>query len=82
MIGAVPVEPQVVIDWLQTALRPDILRRSLRVSLIVGTLLALINHGDRLLTGELDRGAVTKILLSYAVPFAVASWSAVQALRR
>lgn len=69
-------------DWLTTALRPDILRRSLLTALVVGTLLALINHGDRLLTGELDRGAVAKMLLSYAVPFAVASWSAVQALRR
>lgn len=69
-------------DWLRLALRPDILRRSLLTALVVGTLLALINHGDRLLAGELDRGALTKILLSYGVPFAVSSWSAVQALRR
>ncbi|MFM7274805.1 MAG: nitrate/nitrite transporter NrtS [Gammaproteobacteria bacterium] len=69
-------------DWLKTAVRPDILRRSLLTALVVGTLLALINHGDRLLAGGVDRAALTKILLSYAVPFAVSSCSAVQALRR
>lgn len=82
MIAPYPPRARSVKDWLKTALRPDILRRSLLTALVVGTLLALINHGDRLLAGDLDRGAVTKILLSYAVPLAVASWSAVQALRR
>lgn len=69
-------------DWISIALRPDVLARSARIALVVGTLLALINHGDRILSLSLDSRALMKIGLSYLVPFAVATWSATQALRR
>ena len=65
-------------NWFATALDRGIVIRSLKVSLIVGTLLALINHGDRLLARELDMAAAAKIVLTYIVPYAVATWSAVQ----
>jgi hypothetical protein len=68
-------------ESIRIALRPDILRRSTRIALVVGTLLALINHGDRLMTLSLDAQTVLRIILTYAVPFGVASWSAVQATR-
>ena len=45
---------------------------------MVGTLLALINHGDSLVAGDLGMAAAGKILLTYLVPYAVATWSAVQ----
>ncbi len=60
------------------ALQRDIVLRSLKVALVVGTLLALINHGDRLFNGGLDTAAMLKVGLTYLVPYAVASWSAVQ----
>ncbi len=63
---------------LAVALRPDIVWRSLKVALVVGTLLALINHGDRLLSGGLDMAAMLKVGLTYLVPYMVATWSAVQ----
>ena len=69
-------------DWIDIALRPDVLARSLRIALVVGTVLALINHGDRILSGSLDASALARIGLTYLVPFVVATWSAVQALRR
>ncbi len=69
-------------DWIDIALRPDVLARSLRIALVVGTVLALINHGDRILSGSLDASALARIALTYLVPFVVATWSAVQALRR
>ncbi len=68
-------------DWLALACRRDIVRRSLRVALLVGTILALINHGDRLLAGDLDAGAVLKILLTYLVPYCVSTWASVQTAR-
>ncbi|MGI9286695.1 MAG: nitrate/nitrite transporter NrtS [Pseudomonadales bacterium] len=68
-------------SWLATAARPDIVKRSLRVGLLVGTLLALINHGDRLLHGDIDAVAMVKILLTYLVPFAVSTWASVQTAR-
>jgi hypothetical protein len=50
-------------------------RRSFAVALIVGTILNLINQGDALLSGaELN---VTKIILTFAVPYCVATYGAV-----
>ncbi|MFK7730139.1 MAG: nitrate/nitrite transporter NrtS [Pseudomonadales bacterium] len=66
---------------ISIASRPDIVRRSVRVALLVGTILALINHGDRLVAGNLDLAAATKIILTYLVPYSVATWAAVQTVR-
>ena len=50
-------------------------RRSLLVALIVGTILNLINQGDALVGGAgID---FTKVLLTYAVPYCVATYGAV-----
>ena len=69
-------------SFLSLALRPDIVRRGARVAFVVGTLLALINHGDSLLQGSLDAGGVFKILLTYLVPYGVSTWASVQAARQ
>ena len=55
------------------------LRRSLLVALIVGTALNLINQGDALAAGA--PLVVWKLLLTYFVPFAVASYGSYAALR-
>jgi len=52
-----------------------IIRRSLRVALIVGTILNLINQGDALFGSA--RLNVLKLLLTYSVPFCVATYGAV-----
>jgi hypothetical protein len=50
-------------------------RRSLAVALIVGTVLNLINQGDALVgAAHVD---FTKIVLTYAVPYCVATYGAV-----
>jgi hypothetical protein len=50
-------------------------RRSFIVALIVGTILNLINQGDALFgDGRLN---VTKIILTFAVPYCVATYGAV-----
>lgn len=54
-------------------------RRSLVVALLVGTVLNAINQGDALLAG---RDIVPwKLLLTYFVPFAVASYGGYAAMR-
>jgi hypothetical protein len=53
--------------------------RSAKVALIVGTVLNLINQGDALFRGE-DVNFV-KCLLTYAVPYCVATYGAVTAIR-
>lgn len=50
-------------------------RRSLIVALIVGTILNLINQGDALFSGTGLN--LTKLLLTYAVPYCVATYGAV-----
>jgi hypothetical protein len=64
--------------WLVDARRPDVVRRSLRVALI----LVAINYTDRWLAGSLTRIDWLKMALTFAVPYAVATYSAVDALRR
>jgi hypothetical protein len=50
-------------------------RRSFVVALIVGAFLNLINQGDALFgNGKLN---ITKILLTFAVPYCVATYGAV-----
>ena len=50
-------------------------RRSLVVALIVGTILNLINQGDVLFGG--GRLNLWKLILTFAVPYAVATYGAV-----
>ena len=52
------------------------LRHSLVIALVVGSVLVAINHGDALLGGHWQPALVWKIPLTYLVPFLVASWGA------
>lgn len=67
--------------WLAAALRPDIVRRSLRVASVVGTILVAINYTDRALSGALAPFDFVKMAITYAVPYCVATFAAVQTLR-
>jgi len=52
---------------------------SLKVALVVGTVLNLINQGDALVAFQhVEWG---KLLLTYSVPFAVATYSSYRAFR-
>ena len=55
-------------------------RRSLGVALAVGTLLNAINQGDVLLDGGAPD--IVKLVLTYLVPYAVATYGAVSYRRR
>ena len=67
--------------WLATATRPDIVRRSVNVGLTVGTILAIINHGDRIIAMNIDLVSGCKIILTYLVPYCVSTWASVQTAR-
>lgn len=54
-------------------------RRSMAVALIVGTVLNAINQGPEILTGHWP--VWWKIILTYFVPFAVASYGSYAAFR-
>jgi hypothetical protein len=52
------------------------LKRSLAIALVVGTLLVAINQGDALLDARWSGALAWKIPLTYLVPFVVATWGA------
>jgi hypothetical protein len=62
-------------------LTPTIFKRSLKASLVVGTLLTLLNQGDFLLAGEWPPSLWWKVPLTYVVPFVVATYGALGAQR-
>jgi len=53
-------------------LRKGIIRRALLTSLVVGSVLLLINHGDTVKAQEYP--ALWKVGLTYLVPFVVTIW--------
>jgi hypothetical protein len=59
---------------LRTAISRPIIKNALKISLVVGTLLNLINQGENLWHG----GQISwfHLLLNYLVPYLVASYSA------
>ena len=68
-------------EWLGMALRADVVRRSAKVGLVVGTLLTLINYGDIIATGRFDPAQWWRIALTYCVPYLVSTYAGVSALR-
>lgn len=59
---------------IEAVRRPEVIRNALRVSAVVGTILNLINQGDRL--PDLSAISWPHVLLNYLVPYVVASYSA------
>jgi hypothetical protein len=59
-------------------LYPRVFRRAVGVSAVVGTILFLINQLDVVIAGHITPLVVAKILLTYLVPFSVATYSALQ----
>ena len=55
--------------------------RALRTSLVVGTVLALINHSDKIASGTLTRTNLIQILVTYLVPYSVATFGAAMQAR-
>jgi len=64
---------------LSLATRPRVVKSSLAVAAVVGTVLNLINQGDAAANGH--ELVLWKILLTYCVPYCVSTYGAVMALR-
>jgi len=67
--------------WRCALEHPPMRWRSVKIGIVVGTVLAVINHGGVLVRGDLTSGVAWKIALTYLVPFVVATWSALAASR-
>lgn len=58
------------------------LKRSLLTTLVVGTILTLLNQGDIILAGSWELHLYWKVPLTYCVPFLVTTWGALTNGRR
>ena len=57
----------------------ETVRRALKIACIVGPVLTVINQHDVLLRGEFSLRLALKILLTFAVPYSVSSFSSARA---
>ena len=62
-------------------LRP-VLLTAIRIAIVVGTILALINHGSAILAMDLNEVQLMQIGLTYLVPYAVSTYSSISMLAR
>ncbi len=65
-------------SFIQLAVRRDIVKRSLIIAAIVGTILNLINQGDAM--ADVSKFELGKCLATYVVPYCVSTYGAVTAL--
>lgn len=76
-------EEGTVIKCTRCAIRHrPMLRRSLMVAVVVGTILTLLNQGDILFSGSWNSALYWKVPLTYCVPFCVATYGALTNSRR
>ncbi|WP_420799377.1 nitrate/nitrite transporter NrtS [Ktedonospora formicarum] len=56
--------------------------RSLKATLVIGTLLGLINHSQALVGGHFTWSELVLLLITYLVPFCVTTYGQVQGKRQ
>jgi hypothetical protein len=69
-------------EWIRIALEPGVVRRALGYAVVVGTVLIMINHGDRILRAEISQGQLVQMGLTVMVPYLVSTFSSVGAIRK
>lgn len=67
--------------FFEIALERSVRRRALRIAAVVGCVIAVINHGDHLLSMTLQGTDLLKIAVTFLVPYCVSTYSSVQAVR-
>ncbi|MEM7282512.1 MAG: nitrate/nitrite transporter NrtS [Pseudomonadota bacterium] len=66
--------------WVLTAVKRDVIVRSGKVALLVGSILVLINQGDTIVGGHWSPELMWKIPLTYVVPYGVSTYASVAAI--
>lgn len=62
---------------LHIALNKQLLIRALKIAFVVGIILNLINQGNSILSLDLEKINITKLLFTFCVPFCVSMYTAV-----
>lgn len=66
--------------WIELATTGSVVKRALKFAVVVGAILITINHGDAILSGDVDSTRIAKMVLTVFVPYAVSTASSVAAL--
>ena len=66
-----------VIRFAQVACTKSVVYKALKIALIVGTVLNIINQGDILASMQFEKINVYKFILTYVVPYSVTTYTAV-----
>ena len=74
--------PKATASKWQRIRDPQVAGLALRVALVVGTILNLINHFDLLFGAPLTPGTLVKVGLTYLVPYCVSTHGQVFGRRR
>jgi hypothetical protein len=75
------MDNQAVNGFLALAASGQVVRTASKLSLVVGTVLALINHGPGIVEVSLSYGNILQIALTYLVPYCVSTYSSVRAIQ-
>ncbi|HEX9413802.1 MAG TPA: nitrate/nitrite transporter NrtS [Ktedonobacterales bacterium] len=67
--------------WLHAVSYGPVVWRALRVALVVGTILFIINQLDVVLSGQVTPVVVLRIVLTYVTPFLVSMYSSLESNR-
>lgn len=62
-----------VAEALAICMRREHLRRTLRIALVVGVILTLINQADVIIGGDASTATWIKVALNFCVPFVVSN---------
>lgn len=62
-------------EFLMLCFTERIVKRAGATALVVGAILIVINHGDALLSGQVDANRLFKIILTMLVPYIVSTVS-------
>ncbi len=71
-----------MISFVKTALLDHVVFTAMRIALIVGTIIVLINHGATIMNNSLSVGNIIEIILTYMVPYFVSTYASVKALQQ
>ncbi|MDE2996298.1 MAG: nitrate/nitrite transporter NrtS [Bacteroidota bacterium] len=69
-------------SWAVLLRDKSIFQRGLRFAVIVGSILIAINHGDAILSGEVETKRYFQMALTVLLPYCVSVFSSISAIRR
>ena len=68
---------QYLFKYCSVALEKSVVTKALKISLVFGTLLNIINQGDLLYALNFSKLNYAKLILTYLVPYTVTTYTAV-----